>query len=163
SPCAGVIQTARYNPLTFSLASATFAGVSGLTIVSSFASRPLPPVLPAVALPPSPTLAACALCSFCSSLRRSPRRARRLLLRAIILAYVGILATLYLSGSEISYEERHLRFAGVLVFLLFLLAAATRTGMARYAGPIVTGLFGLYGAASYTTAVPHILREHISD
>jgi hypothetical protein len=51
----------------------------------------------------------------------------------------------------------------VLVFLLFLLAASTRNGVARYVGPIVAGLFGLYGAASYVTGVPRILREHIAD
>jgi hypothetical protein len=163
SPCAGVVQTARYNPFTFSLAAAAFSGVSGLTVVSSLASRPLPPVLPTSTLTPLAILAVCCAVWIWWCLRRSPYRKWMLTFGAVILTYAAILMTLYLRGSEISYEERHLRFAGVLVFLLFLIAAATRKGVTRYAGPIVAGLFGLYGAASYATGVPRILRERISD
>src|SRR4029434_9713616 len=42
-------------------------------------------------------------------------------------------------------------------------ARAPRRGGAGYAGPLAAGFFGLYGAASYVTGVPHILRERISD
>src|SRR4030095_2884910 len=61
SPCAGGVQTGRYNSLALRLASAAFSGVSGLTMVSSLASRPLPPVLPYRALPALTILAVCVL------------------------------------------------------------------------------------------------------
>jgi hypothetical protein len=165
SPCSGVVQTARYNPFTFSIASAALSGVSGLTMVSSLASRPLPPVLPKphITLPLVSVLAICLIAWIWWCLRTSQYRQWALRIGAIVLAYIAILVTLYLSGSEISYEERHLRFSGILIFLLFLMATATRTTMVRYVGPLVAGFFGLYGAASYVTGVPRILREQRSD
>jgi hypothetical protein len=163
SPCAGMVATQRYNPIPFSIAAAGFSGVSGLTMVASLASRPLPPVLPHVAVPVLALLAVGLMGWVWWCLRTSAYRHWMFVFGAIILSYTGIVATFYLIGSEIDYDERHLRFAGVLVFLLLLVAAATRTSVARHLGLVAASFFGLYGLASYATGVPRILHEGIGD
>ena len=153
----------NFNPLAFSIAAAAFSGVSALMMVASLASRPLPPVLPNIAVPVFATIGVCVMVWIAWRLWQSPHRRWMITCGAIALSYTALIAGLYLAGSDVSFEERHLRFAGILVFLLFLLAASTRTSLARYSGPLVAGLFGLYGAVSYAKGVPRILREHVYD
>jgi hypothetical protein len=153
----------NFNPIAFSIAAAGFSGVSALMMTASLASRPLPPALPSNAVPVFAMLAVLAAVWTGRRLLQTAHRRWTITLGMMILSYTTVLAGLYLAGSDVSFEERHLRFAGILFFLLFLLAASTRTSVARYSGPLVAGLFAVYGAFSYAKGIPRILRERITD
>lgn len=71
----------------------------------------------------------------------------------IVLIQAGIFAILYAKGSAISMEERHLRFAGILMFLSMLMAAEKSNIGGRSILTGVTLFFSAYGLTSFAFGV----------
>jgi hypothetical protein len=72
---------------------------------------------------------------------------------AITLVYVIALITMYLWGADISGEDRHFRYAGILFFLL-LLTALDQWGVRAAKGLVwaVVIVLGLYNLRNYTVS-----------
>jgi len=77
----------------------------------------------------------------------------------MVLIQAGIFAVLYAKRSAVSLDERHLRFAGILMFLSMLMAAE-KSGLAgRRILTGVTLFFGAYGLASFALGVKQAAKN----
>lgn len=69
----------------------------------------------------------------------------------VVFLQILAMAVLYTKGSSISFEERHLRYAGILVLLSALMAADLGGARWRKIAVAAVGFFGLYGIFSFAT------------
>ncbi len=67
----------------------------------------------------------------------------------VVFLQISALAVLYTKGSSISFEERHLRYAGILVLLSVLMAADLGGGRWKKVAAATVVFFGLYGIVSF--------------
>jgi hypothetical protein len=84
-------------------------------------------------------------------LRDTRYRAMAISLFAIMAIYTAALIAIYFVTSTLYYlEERHLRYSGIMFFLLFLVAMDQwRVSVARSCALLVVGAFAVYGFISY--------------
>jgi hypothetical protein len=75
-----------------------------------------------------------------------------------IAMYVAFIAT-YIHGASISLEERHLRYAGILFFFLFLVTLDQwGTRIAKAIALLVVSVFALYGLTTYVVNARQLLQ-----
>jgi len=73
-------------------------------------------------------------------------REMAILFLSVIFLYIIAVATMYLWGAKISFDERHFRYAGILFFLLLLTAIdQSRVPLARSFAGVMVFLLGFYG------------------
>jgi hypothetical protein len=85
-------------------------------------------------------------------LQSTPYRTTAVLFLAIIFIYIALMTVMFNAGSDVSMEERHLRYAGILFFLLFLIALDQRNDLrATYVKVLIVGIFGGFGLLSYAS------------
>src|SRR5262249_17139167 len=97
-------------------------------------------------------------------LRHTRYRSMATILLAIITFYTSAYVLMYISGILINFEERYLRYAGILSLLLLLVVLdQKRTAVAR--GVALTGVavFAVYGLTSYATGARGLTRGHYYD
>jgi hypothetical protein len=84
-------------------------------------------------------------------LRDTQYRVMAISLFAIVAIYTTALIAIYFSSNYIFYfEERHLRYSGIIFFLLFLVAMNQwRVSVAKSCTLLVVGAFAAYGLISY--------------
>jgi hypothetical protein len=158
-PASGSAFAFSWLPIWFSLASLAFSGIYGLDLFLGHPwlqvklqwpiaelQRAIVELLGLLGLP----LMVWVWCQ----LRHTRCRDMAVLLVAIILVYAIALTTMYLRGAEVSLEDRHFRYAGILFFLL-LLAAIDQWGVPAakslvWAVVIVLGLYNLRNYAAFT-------------
>jgi hypothetical protein len=86
-------------------------------------------------------------------LRRTPHRDTAILLLSVISLYAVALAAVYLRKADISVEERHFRYAGILFFLLVLTALDQRcVPLAKRLICVTIFVLGCFGLKQYITA-----------
>ena len=97
-------------------------------------------------------------------LRHTRYRDMAVLLLTIILLYAIAVAAMYLRGADISFEERHFRYAGILFFLLLLTAIDQwRVRFAKGLACLVVIVLGLYGLKNYVTGAYAQMRAGYYD
>jgi hypothetical protein len=151
-------------PIWFSVAGATFSGISGFDFSLWFLGHSWAGGQKAVELLSYVfgPLGLLLIGWVWLSLRRTPYRDMAILLLAVISLYAVALAAMYLRKSEIFFEERHFRYAGILFFFLVLTAFdQRRVPLAK--GLICVAIFvlGCYGLQQYiTTAYAQMQRGY---
>ena len=164
-PAEGTPTGLSWGAALFPVAASAFSGVSGLDLVAWLTlhpSRRLLPNLGVTAVVFAPLGIAVAILVW-RRLRHTSYRTWAIALGAIIAIYTAIFIAMYLKGSAISFDERHLRYAGILFFLLFLLATATQPSRWRLAASLVVSFFALYGLASYVQGAREVLGNNTFD
>jgi len=78
---------------------------------------------------------------------------------AFVVLQMLALAVLYTKGSSISFEERHLRYAGIVVLLSALMAADLCGTRGRRIVMVLVGCFSLYGIISFAIGVRQTARS----
>jgi hypothetical protein len=93
-------------------------------------------------------------------LRHTPYRTMATILFGIILLYTSSLGLMYIRGALVSFDERHLRYAGTLSLLLLLVALDQRgrTVVAKRVALISIAMFALYGLTSYAAGARGLMR-----
>jgi hypothetical protein len=155
-PASGSTFAFNWFPIWYSLASLAFSGIYGLAL---FFGHPwlqinlqwqnnLQWVIELLGLL-GLFLMAWAWCR----LRHTRHRDMVVLFVAITLVYVIALITMYLRGADISGEDRHFRYAGILFFLL-LLTALDQWDVSAAKGIVwaVVIVLGLYNLRNYTVS-----------
>jgi hypothetical protein len=83
-------------------------------------------------------------------LRDTRYRDMAITLFAIVAIYTAALVAIYLLSSTIFFEERHLRYSGIIFFLLFLVAMDQwQAPAAKTCALLVVVAFAIYGLSSY--------------
>ena len=94
-------------------------------------------------------------------LRYTRYRDMAVLLLTIILLYAIAFAAMYLRGADISFEERHFRYAGILFFLLLLTAIDQwRVRFAKGLACLVVIVLGFYGLKNSVTGAYAQMRYY---
>jgi hypothetical protein len=158
-PATGSTFIFSWFPIGFSVAGAAFSGFSGLDFVGWFIGHPWVRfifdfewaggyVLSYLLGP----LGLLFMVWVWFRLRHTRYRDMAILLLTIVLLYAIAIAAMWLQRAQFSYDERHVRYAGILFFLLLL------TAIDQWRAPIAKGLawtmvilFGLYGLKHYAT------------
>jgi hypothetical protein len=97
-------------------------------------------------------------------LRNTRHRLIAVCLFSIIGFYTAALVAMYVSGASISFEERHLRYAGILFFLLFLIALDQWPNLAaRGLTLLIFGVFAAYGLTLYAVDARALMRGGFYD
>ena len=92
-------------------------------------------------------------------IRRTRYRIVAIGLFSIIALYTVALIAMYVHGAQISLEERHLRYAGILFFLLFLVTLDQwGTRMAKTISLLVVSAFAVYGLTTYASNASELLQ-----
>jgi hypothetical protein len=97
-------------------------------------------------------------------LRNTRHRLMAVYLFAIIGFYTAALVAMYVWKAGVSFEERHLRYAGILFFLLFLVALDQWPKLAaRSLTLIIFGVFAAYSPTSYAVDAWALMRGGFYD
>ncbi len=101
-------------------------------------------------------------------LRNTRNRSLVSLLLLIIAFYTATIAALYFRAgpatASLPFEARYSRYAGILFFLLLLVAIDQWRGLlARIIAMLIVGFFGAYGLSSYAKAAREIMRDRQYD
>jgi hypothetical protein len=97
-------------------------------------------------------------------LRHTRYRDMAVLLLAIIVVYAIAVATLYIRGANVSFEERHFRYAGILFFLLLLTAIDQwRVPFAKGLALVVVVVLGLYGLKTFVSGKLELMQAGYFD
>jgi len=92
-------------------------------------------------------------------LRGTQYRAMAVYLLVIVGFYTTAFVVMYVGGSSISIEERHLRYAGILFFLLFLVALdQSRSWAVSGLTLMVLCIFAVYGLVFYAVNAHELQR-----
>ena len=85
------------------------------------------------------------------SLRNSRYRLMAMCFFAIIVFYIATFVAMYVrSGTFVPFEGRYFRYAGILFFLLLLVAMDQwRGSLARVVPMLIVGMFSVYGLTVY--------------
>jgi hypothetical protein len=90
-------------------------------------------------------------------LRKTRYRTMAISLFAIVAMYTAALIITYFFTSTLYWEDRHLRYSGIIFFLLFLVAIdQLRMPVAKTCAVLVVGAFAVYGLFSYVRALERI-------
>jgi hypothetical protein len=156
-------------PIWFSVTGATFSGISGVDFLSRLLGHPLVGILVGESgtqllskiLGP---LGLVLMIWVWFQLRHTRHRDMAVLLLAIIVLYTIAVATMYLRGASVDFEERHFRYAGILFFLL-LLTAVDRWHKIWAKGWVcaVVVVLGLYGLKQFFTGAYAHMRSGYYD
>ena len=96
-------------------------------------------------------------------LRHTPYRIWTVRFFGIIGIYTAFFVAMYLNGADLEFDERHLRFAGIIFLLLFLLATAAERSPWRLAASLLVLFFALHGLASYVVDAQRVYRSNRFD
>lgn len=79
---------------------------------------------------------------------------------SIIAFYIAALVAVHVrSPNTVSLEERYFRYAGILFFLLLLVAIDQwRGSLARVIPIVIVGMFAIYGLISYVNGVRELMQ-----
>jgi hypothetical protein len=138
-------------PIWFSVTAAAFSGIYGLAL---FLAHPWMQINFQWAIELLAPLGLLLMVWMWYRLRHTRYRDMAVLLLIIILMYaITVAATLrYLREPDISFEDRHFRYAGILFFLLLLTAIDQwRVRFAKGLACLVVIVLGLYGLRNYAT------------
>src|SRR6478736_5489880 len=85
-------------------------------------------------------------------IRDTRYRAMAIFLLSIAASYTAaLIAIIYFTNAIFYFEERHLRYSGIIVFLLFLVAIdQSGRSLAKSCALLVVGAFAVYGLISFT-------------
>jgi hypothetical protein len=144
----------------FPLAGATLSGVSGLDLLSWLSSSPSDVLAKTFVLGP---LSLILMAWVWVRLRGTPYRAMAVCLFAVIAFYVTAISALYFRGAPITFHERHLRYAGILFFLVFLVAIDQWRLPLKALAPLFTGAFAVYSLTSYALSARELTRARYDD
>jgi hypothetical protein len=148
-----------WSAILFPLSGAAFSAISALDLARRLS--------PADFLATIYLLGPLALTSFIwiwYRLRRTRYRTMATVLLAVITFYTIAYVLMYISGILINFEERYLRYAGILSLLLLLVVLdQERTVLAR--GVALTGVvaFAVYGLISFAAGARGLMRGHYYD
>jgi len=149
-PASGSTFAFSWLPIWYSLASITSSGIYGLDL---FFGHPWLQINLQWATELLGLLGLLFMVWAWCRLRHTRHRDMVILFVAITLVYVVALITMYLRGADISGEDRHFRYAGILFFLLLL--TALDQWSVRAAKGLVWAMvivFGLYNLRNYTVS-----------
>src|SRR5262249_28055404 len=94
-------------------------------------------------------------------LRYTRYRNAAILLLTIILLYAIVVAAMYLGAANVSFEERHFRYAGILFFLLLLTAIDQwRVRFANGLACLAVIMLGLYGQKNSVSGAYAQMRHY---
>ena len=151
-------------PIWFSVACTTFSGMSGLDFLSWFFQDVLTPTISGTYVDWSDFYTRVVKFSYTLGplgvllivwvwlkLRHTRYQDMAAQLFTVISLYAFMLALLYLRRAEISLEDRHFRYAGILFFLLLLTAIDQwRFRFAKLFASLIVIVFGLYGLSNFS-------------
>ncbi|HZM85927.1 MAG TPA: hypothetical protein VFF31_05145, partial [Blastocatellia bacterium] len=139
----------------FPMVGATFSGISGLDFLSGLFLRPSGLIKIYVLGP----LGLLLMGWVWFRLRSTRYRSMAVCLFSIIAIYAAAFVVMYVRGAAISFEERHLRYAGILFLLLMLVAINQwRESLAKAVTILIVGSFAVYGLTSYVNIAREFMR-----
>ncbi len=144
----------------FPLTGAVLSGVSGLDLLSWLLPHASDLLVATYVLGP---LSLLLMAWIWLRVRDTRYRAMGVCLFVVIAFYVTLVAALYFRGAPISLHERHLRYAGILLFLLLLVAIDQWRPPLKALGPLLVGAFAVYGLTSYAVSARELARERFYD
>jgi hypothetical protein len=160
---AGVLRTMPFSwfPILFSVAGAVFSGIYGVNL---FVGHPWMQINVLWATALLGPLGLLLMAWVWHRLRHTCYRNMTVLLLTIISMYsIATSIILYFWG-VISFEDRHFRYAGILFFLLLLMAINQwRAPLAKGLVLAVVILLGLYGLRNYATSADAQMRASYYD
>jgi hypothetical protein len=165
-PAGGSTVSFSWLPIWFSITSAAFSGISGLELLDWFFEHRWVRISSdfSMVIELSYVLGPLGLLLMVwvwLRLRYTRYRDTAVLLLTIILLYAIAVAAMYLRGADISFEERHFRYAGILFFLLILTALDhSRVRFANGFACLVVIVLGLYGLKNSITGVYAQMRYY---
>jgi hypothetical protein len=144
----------------FPLAGATFSGISGLDFLSWLFLRPSALIRIYVLGP----LGLLLMGWVWFRLRSTRYRSMAILLFTIIAIYTAVFVAMYGREATVSFDERHLRYAGILFLLLVLVAMDQwRASWAKIVPILIVGSFAVYGLISYANGARELMRARHYD
>ena len=144
----------------FPVTAAVFAGVSGLDLLSWLFSSPSDLLAETFVLGP---LSVMLMVWVWVRLWGTPYRAMAVCLFVVIGFYVIAITALYFRGAPITFHERHLRYAGILFFLVFLVAMDQSRPPLKGLGLLFAGAFAVYGVTSYVVSAHELTQGRYDD
>lgn len=165
-PAGGSEFAITWPAILFPVAGAAFSGVSALDLLSWLLLHPSAPILSDLAMTSYVLGPLGLLLQFWVwyRLRDTRYRAMTIGLFAIIALYTAAFAAMYVRRASISFDERHLRYAGILFFLLLLVALDQwRTLVAKGLVLMGVGAFAVYGLTSYAVGARELMRGRYYD
>jgi hypothetical protein len=168
-PAGGSGFAVSWPAIWFPVASAVFSGVATFDLLSWLFLNPSAPILSqdamirfiSYALGP---LGLLLMFWVWYRLRSTHYRAAAIDAFTIIALYTTALIAMYVRQSDVSFDERHLRYAGILFFLLLLVALDQwRSLVAKSFAVIGVGAFALYGISSYANGARELMRGDYYD
>jgi hypothetical protein len=162
---AGLGLSFTWLAVLFPVAGATFSGFSLFDLLHWLLLEPSPPLLPNLFVPTYilGTLGLVLMGWVWFRLRDTRYRQMATCLFTIILLFATAFVAMYVQESSVSFEERHLRYAGILFFLLLLVALDRRAPLSKVIAILIVGMFGVYGLTSFVNGERELLRGHHYD
>jgi hypothetical protein len=168
-PASGSTFTFWWFPILFSVTGVTFSGISVLDFLGWFLGHPWIGIISgqgatellSYLLGP---LGLLLIAWVWLRLRRTQYREMAVLLLTIVLLYAIAIAAMYLRGASVSFEERNFRYAGILFFLLLLMAADQwHVPAAESLVWVVVIVLGFYGLKQSVTGTYAHMRSGYYD
>jgi hypothetical protein len=168
-PAQGTTFTFNWVPIWFSVAGATFSGISGLDFLGWLLGHPLVGILVGesqfellgkILGPPGLAL----MIWMWFQLHHTRHRDMAVLLLTIIFFYTIAFVAMYLRGAALNFDERYFRYPGILFFLL-LLTAVDRWHEIWAKGCVcaVIVVLGLFGLKQFVTGAYAHMRSGYYD
>jgi hypothetical protein len=162
-PAGGSKLAITWPSIWFPLSGVAFSGFSGLDLLTWLLLHPSRPIVSDLAIT-SYILGPFGLFLLIWTwyrLRDTDYRPMAIGLFAIIAFYTLALTVMHVRQA-VSFDDRNLRYAGILFFLLLLVALDHwRTTAARIIAVAVVGAFAVYGLTSYAAGARDLLRRRI--
>jgi hypothetical protein len=166
-PASGSGFNLTWPAIWFPFAGAAFSGISAIDLLSWLLVHPPAPILSDITAT-SYVLGPLGLLLMgwvWFRLRDTRYRPMAIYLFTIIALLTAALTAMYLRSAVVSFDERHLRYAGIIFFLLLLVALDQwHTSLAVKVVPtLIIGSFSVYGLVSYVNGVRELMRGHHYD
>lgn len=153
-----------WSTLWYPIAAAVFSGLSLHELLSWLLLHPSAPILSGIDLtsyvlgPVGLLLMGCVWFQLCNTRYRPMATC----LLSIIALYITATVVMYSrSSSNIGFDERYFRYAGILFYLLLLVAIDQwRTPLAKIIPILIIGMFAAYGLTSYANGARELKRGH---
>jgi hypothetical protein len=155
-----------WSRILFPLAAVAVSVLSGLDLVASLTQKPIRSGLPAsheAIFVPFAALGLLVAGWIWIRLRHTPHRGCAVPFFAIIGIYTALVMAMYLNGADLEFDERHLRYASIILLLLLLLATAAEHSPWRVAASLFVLFFALHGLASYVAEAYSVYRSNRFD
>jgi len=167
-PVGGSTFSFGWVPIWFSIAGVAFSGISGLEFLQWLLGRQWAIADSLIGVEPSYFLGPFGLLLLVwvwFRLRYTRYRETAALMLIIIFVYaVVVVAAMSVSGGNIPFEERYFRYAGILSFLLLLIAVDQgRTPFVKGFACLVVIVLGLYGLKNSVTGAHAQMRTGYYD